>query len=200
MNRLFALAAISAGILWITLTLALVGAWERGDTFPTYEFLNGLRPLPLTLMAVALYGIYQTAAPSVGRTGRGAFIVSLVGLALLAAGAALEFWIGGGVRDGDADLLSNLGWFAYLFGYLVLSIGLIAFGIAVRRAQVWGKWSWLPLATGIVWASFLFCVILQNAFDFPFTEVSQVLFGALWMGMGVVLWSTATMDVEMVRQ
>lgn len=146
MKDIFALAAIVGGILWLALNLALVGAWERGDNFPTYEFLNALRPLPLALFAFALYGIYRIV--NVGRVG---FLISLAGFALLAAGAALEFWIGGGVRDGDVDTLSLAGWLTYLVGYLVLSIGLIAFGIAFYKTRAWGIFSIVPLIFALLW-------------------------------------------------
>jgi hypothetical protein len=74
MKTPFPIAAILGGILWLALNLALVGAWERGDTFPTYEFLNALRPLPLALFAFALYGLYRIV--KVGRVG---FFISLAG-------------------------------------------------------------------------------------------------------------------------
>lgn len=183
MKNIFSLAAILGGILWLALNLALVGAWERGDNFPTYEFLNALRPLPLALFAFALYGLYRTV--NVGRIG---FIISLAGFALLAGGAAIEFWLGGGVRDGDVDTLSLVGWLTYLVGYLVLSIGLIAFGIAFYKTRAWGTFSIVPLITGIVWASWFVFITLNEAIQNNFADLAQYLFAVLWIVMGMLMW------------
>jgi hypothetical protein len=183
MKNSAALAAILGGILWLALNLALVGAWERGDNFPTYEFLNTLRPLPLAFLAFALYGLYRMV--KVGRVG---FFISLAGFALLAAGAAIEFWIGGGVREGDVDTISLVGWLTYLVGFLLLSIGLIAFGLAFYRTRVWGANSIVPLITGIVWASWFLFVMLDNVMQSNFADIAQYLFALLWIGMGVLMW------------
>lgn len=182
MRNLFALAAILGGILWIVLHLALTGAWDRGDTFPTYEFLNALRPLPLALFAYALYGVHRTV-----NTGRTGFFISIAGFFLLAAGAALEFWIGGGVRDGDVDTLSLAGWLTYLLGFLVLSVGLIAFGIAVYRAQSAGTARLLPLLMGIVWASWFPLILLGNTMQNDYSELPEYAFAVLWIATGVLM-------------
>jgi hypothetical protein len=179
----YAISAIVGGLLWFALHLALIGAWERGDTFPTYEFLNALRPLPLALFAFALYGLYCYL-----HTGRTGFFIAVTGLLLLAAGAALEFWIGGGVRDGDVDTLSLVGWLVYLAGYLTLGIGLSAFGIAVLRARVWGTYSYLPSLTGLVWSLWLPSLMLGEVMSNNFSELPQYLFAFLWVVMGVLLW------------
>ena len=182
MKNFPALAAILGGILWLALNLALVGAWERGNNFPTYEFLNALRPLPLALFAFALYGLYRTV--NVGRRG---FILSLAGFALLAAGAVIEFWIGGGVRDGDVDTISLIGWLTYLVGYLLLSIGMISLGIAFDRTHAWGVFSIVPLITGIVWASWFLIIMLDNVMQNNFADIAQYLFALLWIGMGALM-------------
>ena len=194
MKNLVALSAIIGGIFWLALNLALVGAWERGDNFPTYEFLNALRPLPLALFAFALYGLYRVV--KVGRVG---FFVSLAGFVLLAAGAAIEFWIGGGVRDGDVDTISLAGWLTYLVGFLLLSIGLISFGIAFYRARAWGVNSIVPLITGIVWASWFLFIMLDNVMQNNFTDISQYLFALLWIGMGVLRWKENQVNVVIGR-
>ena len=181
MKNLFTLSAVVGGIFWLALNLALVGAWERGNNFPTYEFLNALRPLPLALFAFALYGLYRLV--KVGRVG---FVISLAGFALLAAGAAIEFWIGGGVRDGDVDTLSLAGWLTYLVGYLGLSIGLIAFGIAFYKTRAWGANSIVPLITGIVWASWFVFIMLGNVMQNNFADMAQYLFALLWIVLGVL--------------
>lgn len=183
MKNFYALAAIVGGILWLALNLALVSAWERGDNFPTYEFLNALRPLPLALFAFALYGLYRIV--NVGRVG---LLISLAGFALLAAGAALEFWMGGGVRDGEVDTLSLVGWLTYLVGYLVLSIGLIAFGIAFYKTRAWGPFSIVPLITGFVWASWFLFVTLSELMQNNFGDLAQYAFALLWIGMGALMW------------
>lgn len=190
MKNLLALAAILGGILWLVLNLALVGAWERGDNFPTYEFLNALRPLPLALFAFALYGLYRRV--NVGRVG---FFISLAGFALLAAGAAIEFWFGGGVRDGDVDTLSLAGWLTYLVGYLVLSIGLIAFGIAFYQTRVWGTNSIVPLITGVVWASWFGFIMLGNVTQNNFADLAQYIFALMWVVMGVLMWKENQVNV-----
>lgn len=183
MKNPYALFAIVGGFLWLVLNFALVGAWERGDNFPTYESLNALRPLPLVLLAYALYGLYRVV-----KVGRRALIISLAGLFLLAAGAAIEFWIGGGVRDGEVDTISLAGWLTYLAGYLLLSIGLIAFGVAVYRPRAWGAYSIVPLVTGIVWASWFPFIMLDNLIQNSLADVSQYLFAILWIVIGALLW------------
>ncbi len=187
MKNLVALSAIIGGIFWLALNIALVGAWERGNNFPTYEFLNALRPLPLALFAFALYGLYRLV--KVGRVG---FIISLAGFGLLAAGAAIEFWIGGGVRDGDVDTLSLVGWLTYLVGYLVLSIGLNAFGVAFYRTRVWGANSVVPLITGIVWAFWFFFIMLDNVMQNNLADLAQYIFALLWIVIGVLMLQQQT--------
>lgn len=191
MKNRFAVSGIVGGILWLALNLTLVGAWERGGNFPTYEFLNALRPLPLALFAFALYGLYRSV--NVGRIG---YIISLAGFALLAAGAAIEFWIGGGVRDGDVDTLSVAGWLTYLVGYLVLSVGLIAFGVAVYRARAWGANSVVPLITGIVWASWFLFIMLGNVMQNNFADIAQYLFAVMWIVMGALMLHEQTRVAE----
>lgn len=183
MKNPYAVFAIAGGFLWLVLNLALVGAWERGDNFPTYEFLNALRPLPLVLLAYALYGLHRAL-----NVGRRAVLISLSGFFLLAAGAAIEFWIGGGVRDRDVDTISLAGWLTYLAGYLLLSIGLIAFGVAVYRPRAWGAYSTVPLVTGIVWASWFPSIMLDNLMQNSLADISQYLFAILWIVIGALLW------------
>lgn len=182
MRNPFALAAILGGTLWIALHIALTGAWERGDIFPTYEFLNALRPLPLALFALALYGVYRVV-----NTGSTAFRISLAGFFLLAVGAATEFWIGGGVRDGDVDTLSLAGWLTYLLGFFVLSVGLVGFGITVYRARAWGTFGTLPLLAGIVWAAWFPLILLGNLGLADYGEITQYVFAILWIAMGVLM-------------
>jgi hypothetical protein len=183
MKQMYALSAMIAGICWISLNLALVGAWERGSVFPTYEFLNALRPLPLALMAFALYGVYRSTGR--GRTG---LLISLGGLVLLAAGAAIEFWVGGGVRDGDVDTLSLVGWTTYLGGYVVFAIGLFAFAILLDRAGGNHTASLLLLALALSWAAWLPLVLLAESTGTNLADASQLLFGGLWVLLGVQLW------------
>lgn len=190
LNFLAASAALLGGALWFALNIALVGARERGDNSPTYEFLNALRPVPLALFAFALYGLYRMV--NVGRVG---FFISVAGFFLLAAGAAIEFWIGGGVRDGDVDTLSLAGWLMYLVGYLVLSIGLIAFGIAFYQTRVWGAFRFVPLITGIVWASWFLFIMLGNVTQNNFADISQYLFVLLWIVMCVLMWKENQVNV-----
>lgn len=187
MKNLAAACAIIGGILWIVLNLALIGAWERGSVFPTYEFLNGARPLPLALLAFALYGIYRDAAARIARAARIGFYVALAGFGLPALGAALEFWIGGGVRDGGVDTLSLAGWLIYLTGYLVSSIGLILLGAGVLQARAWGDYSILPLLTGVVWAMWFPLIMVDQALGTQTSDWTQWTFGGLWIAMGVLM-------------
>lgn len=184
LTTFYMLAAILGGVFWIGLNLALDGAWERGEAFPTYELVNALRPLPLALFAFALYGLYQMFDARIGRNG---VYAALAGFFLLVAGAALEFWIGGGVRDGDVDTLSLAGWLIYLVGYLVLSIGLVMFGIHVLCARAWRTFSLLPLSIGIVWAAWFPLVMIGELMNINFSGITQYLFGLLWIGVGVLM-------------
>lgn len=186
MKNLYAGAAIVGGTLWIVLNLALVGAWDRGDAFPTYEFLNAGRPLPLALLSFALYGLFQGVRDRIGRPARIGFSIALAGFGLLALGAALEFWVGGGVRDGDVDTLSLTGWLVYLAGYLVLSIGLILFGVRFYLAHAWGEYSMLPLLTGITWAAWFPLIMLDQAAALKTSDWAHLTFGGLWIAIGVI--------------
>lgn len=187
MKNLSAAAAILGGILWILLTLALVGAWERSVGVLTYEFLNGARPLPLALLAFALYGMYRSVRERTGRAARIGIFIALAGFGLLALGAALEFWIGGGVRDGDVDTLSLAGWLTYLSGFLVLSVGLILFGVGFYRSRAWDDYSILPFLTGLVWAAWFPLVMLDQVMRVATSNWAQLTFGGLWIAMGIIL-------------
>ena len=70
-----------------------------------------------------------------GWSGRMGLITAMIALAALARSGVLQFWVVD--READFDSIPvNLGFFLGLLSYVVLAVGMFAYGIAAIRAGI----------------------------------------------------------------
>ena len=122
---------------------------------------------------------------------------------MLIAGNVAEFWLvlaqskpnaNAAYQSGAEEVWigSEIGWMLFLLGFLIMSIGLVLFGVAAVRANELPRWRALPLMVGVAGLmAFLFGPFLVAAADLLLT-----LIGVGWILLGYALWSEKD---EMVR-
>ena len=143
--------------------------------------------------------------------GQVAFIIGYIGFWRLYAARvsrggkfALGLFCGGGIMlaFGHMSFMSALGNVEYLFalvllGMLLLTIGLIWFGILNLRQPVLSHWPWLPLVTGVM--GFI------GFFLFSGEEITAVflffrtLFALGLFGLGLTMWLDNATQVKVAR-
>ncbi|MDQ4076609.1 MAG: hypothetical protein M3220_10235 [Chloroflexota bacterium] len=127
------LTAFVAGLLGVFL---LMGSSDWGPpgtaAYRFYETRNRLVPLPLLLVAVGLITLYVRWRDVVGRLGRVAFVIALIGTGLMIIGNVAEFWFFTEYPYGEINPRSHA-WLIFLLGLLALVVGSLLYGIAVLR-------------------------------------------------------------------
>ena len=142
MNRIFALAGLLGGLLWIILTIAFSSDWSAPGTlqYIAYQNYNRLWSLILFLMLLGFIGLYLQYPFRAGRLGQIGFGLLVLGFVLMMAGNIAEFWVftdspyEGGLNP------RNLSWFTFLFGWLFTLIGSLLWGIHSNRTYVLPQW------------------------------------------------------------
>jgi hypothetical protein len=184
--RRAAVACVAAGLGWLALVPA--SALFR-DGALSYGGYYRVAAVPLGLFVVAWWLLGRVWSWSSPRARWGYRLV-LAGLALAFAGDALEFW-GSWLLDeeiaierpGDAWWGSNAGWSLFLFGFLLLLVGGPTAAVALRPAR-------LPFWVLALVTLIGFGIFGGNAFhesSLPVAAVGLGLFGAGWIGLGLVL-------------
>jgi hypothetical protein len=188
--RRAAVVCWAAGAAWLALVPA--SALFRDDAL-SYGGYYRVMAVPLGLFVAAwwLFGrVWSWSSPR----ARWGYRLVLAGLALAFAGDTLEF--GGSwlldeeiafERADEAWWGSNAGWSMFLFGFLLLLVGGPTAAVALRPARLpW--WAFL-LVTAIG-----FGILAGNALheaSLPVAAIGIGLFGAGWIGLGVLLWRRA---------
>lgn len=181
-NRRGGLAAVAAGLLWL-----LVWFHQRLTHGPTevneQRLVLGLTWLdsakflvaPLILLMVGLVVLYQHPRPP-ARMARIGGIVTIVGLAFLILGVALEFWSfpWGSYAVGFDVARPQIGGLVQALASLIFTLGLLVFTVDLLRAKV------IPL-----WIASI--LILGGLTTFYLTPVSW-LPGVAWLLLGGMLW------------
>jgi hypothetical protein len=185
-ERRAAVACIAAGAAWLALVPASV-LFRDGDL--SYGGYFRLMAVPLALFVVAWWLLGRVWSWSSPRARWGYRLV-LVGLALAFVGDTLEFW-GSWLLDepvsrdapSDAWWGSNAGWSLFLFGFLLLLVGGPTAAVALRPARLpfWALALVTVLAFGILVGNALHDASLLTA------AIGLGIFGAAWIGLGVVL-------------
>ncbi len=190
--RLGGLAAILGGVLWIAVRVLVL---LQPPPF-SYDAYNRIFVAPLLLLLVGLLGLSVRSAGGRGRLARTGTIAALVGCALLIAGNVAEFWLvlvqskpnaNAAYQSGAEEVWigSEIGWMLFLLGFLILSIGLVLFGVAAVRANEPPRWRALPLMIGVAGLiAFLFGPFLVAVADLLLT-----LIGVGWILLGYLLRS-----------
>lgn len=171
-----AAAAIVGGLAWIPVRLGVSVAYSAPFLELDYVTWNKLMAVPLVLMMVATLGLVPRRC---ARGTKVAAAVVLLGLVGMLAGVVTEFFVAGGL-SGDRDG-AMLGWGTFLIGLAVHVVGLLALGVALRRAVA----GWLALLVGVLHLAWLPAVMLQEAW---LLVLDQVAIGLAWVGIGAALW------------
>ena len=143
--RLSGLAALLGGLVWTISWLlnAQTAEGNRAVLGLTEGNLRAMLNLPVLLLLAGLVGLYRLHAGRCGKLGILGFGLTLLGMALLLVGNITEYGLLGDPTDGR-------GWALIGFGFLVIPVGMLLFGIAVIRADVLPRWSRvLPLLVGL---------------------------------------------------
>jgi hypothetical protein len=161
-----------------------IGWGEPGSAaYTRYEIYNRAAPAVLLLLLAATQSARHLLRDVVGRTGSH---LASAGLAVMAAGSALEFWVF--TESAYApDSLRGYGWTTYCAGLLLFYIGTGVFGLALRRAPGFGVagvllMCWLPSAAVLAAAGSLAGIAL------PAFSMAVALCGAGYVLIGYGLW------------
>ena len=179
------LAAMLGGMLWMVLmSLAAL----EGPTEGAYSRMN---TASLLLLMGGLVGFHARQQSRSGTLGLAGFVVSFVALTLMFVGNVIESWISdlifADVQPGEFKPGAHAGWGTFLVGLVLLSVGLVLFGIATIRAKVLPRWSRvLPLITGLLLALGFLVALSIGEWGFGVTVLSL---GLGWMLLGYVVWS-----------
>jgi hypothetical protein len=167
--RLCGLAAVLGGTLF--LLMIFLGDANLEDTF-----IWLLTPLPALLLTFGVAGLSTFS----GENGGIRIILLVIGIAtiLTAVGFALMAWLN--VEDG---------WMVMILGVVLISLGLLVFGLANWQAQVLPRWNWLPLVVGAIATAIIIIGSLA-----PSSEDSDLGFylwfgaiGAGWVLLGLII-------------
>ena len=168
---------------------------------PMPDLISGQNPLLILVGQAALIagyvGFFQLYAHRAGRPGLIAVRLFCGGGILLAAGhlgfmSSLAEYVPPAVLPYAESLFLLV-----LIGLLLLTGGLIWFGVLNLRQPVLARWRWLPLATGLM--GFI------GFFFFSGEEITAVflgfrtLFALGLIGLGLTMWQEGPAQVETVR-
>lgn len=183
-------ALIVGGVLWVVARVFV--------TFPpplSYDAANRLFTLPLLLLLAGWLGLFVGLRGRVSGLVRGGWLASLVGMALMLIGNAVEFWgvllqekpnAYAAASGEEVWAGSDVGWMIFGLGHLLVVIGMAVVGIAGRRGLVFRRsWS-VPVGIailGLVWPILSFTA----AGDVAVMAAT----GITWALLGYVLGRTA---------
>ncbi len=186
------LAAAIGGLLWALLPLGIffVSIEETRAGTPAHLAAAALywlmAVIPLLLLLAGLAALHALHGRAYGRLGRLGFLVSLVAL--------LAMFVGNGVEVASLTFRgseSAVGHSAFLIGFLLLLIGSVPLGLAIRRARQdpASRLGWpllvLALPLGVLIAVVLGAVAPGT--DLGFWAAITVPYGVAWALLGYAL-------------
>jgi hypothetical protein len=158
------LAAMLAGVAFI-LEIVFV-RWENASLWFNVGYL-----IAALLMLVGLVGLHTLQKNNYGRSGRGGFwavvvatLGQLLGIIVYLLGSAALYWL------------------AFPVGFVVVTVGLIIYGVATLQAKVLPRWCGLAL---IIIPPIKTISILPTTI--AWRDYGWILFGLLWLALGYVL-------------
>ena len=152
------------GVLWavwaITIFIARANPGTTLDFFSQFVFL-----IAVLLTIGGMVGLHALQGTSYGRIGRAGFYTAVVALLAQALGAIVL------LAGSEA-----LQWLIFPMGNLALLVGLVLYGAATLQAGILPRWCgfWLIVLAPVA----LFFVAFGGS----------ILFAALWLALGYVLW------------
>lgn len=148
-------------------------------------------------LIIGFVAYFQLYAPRMGRFGKNALRLLCGGGILLAVGhVSFMSSLAEYVPPSIVPYAENL-FFLVLIGLLLLTIGLVWFGILNLRQHRLAHWQWLPLATGLMGFTGFF---LFSGEEITATFLFfRTLFALGLFGLGLVLWLDKPVQPELVR-
>ncbi len=151
-------AAVLGGLLYVALRVIYFlfthgsGQSPRGGTLFGLDATDYCRLEPIwpVLLMLGLWAFHERQAGRTSRSGRGAYVTAMIGLATLALSWVLQCWI----VDPDVyfdSLAVTGGYYLGSLGYVALLVGMIVYGIAIVRAGApprWGPCRWRSACSG----------------------------------------------------
>jgi hypothetical protein len=194
------LLLIVSGVAWGLWYFGMnwVGWGEPGSAaYSRYEIYNRMAPAVLLLLLVATQYARHILRGVLGRSGRAGGHLASAGLAVMAAGSALEFWAFTESAYAPGSL-RGYGWTTYCLGLLLFYIGTAVFGFALRRAPGFGAagvllMGWLPAGAVLSAAGSLAGAAL------PAFSVAVAFCGSAYVLIGYRLWAAATSAASLKR-
>lgn len=168
-----AIATVTGGCLWIV-KVVLDGLASPALVWAT-DPLFFVAPL---LMLAGFWGFHARYSERIRGMGRTGFVNTFIGLVLLVVGFA------SGLSFGSEEALRISS-----FGFLILAFGLILLGLETMKVGALPRWSFLPLAMGLLVP--LSIVAGDNAL---LRVPLSAFFGLGWVLLGVVLLMDAAGD------
>lgn len=205
--RLAGLAGVVGGMLWALWpvgTEVFFAESVRTDIQAVAALAYALFPLlPAVLIILGLAGLHQFHGSTYGRVGLLGVTVSAGAVAIMASGLALEgidiFILGG-------TSLSGIAHGGFFLGFLVLLLGSIALGIAVRRADRLLRARWLGLLLAVAIPAGIAMVILKESIaptpvdsDLWFWIAFTTAYGLAWVVLGYHMRFIERSDDSAVR-
>jgi hypothetical protein len=123
------------GVLWGGWYFGMdwIGWGEPGSArYARYELYNRIAPAVFLVLIVATQKAHRVLRNRYSRWGGAGCHLASAGLAVMALGSALEFWLFTESSYG-AGSLRGLGWGTYCIGLLLFYIGTAIFGAVLRR-------------------------------------------------------------------
>jgi hypothetical protein len=162
--RLCGFAAILGGAMFL---LMIAFAETNLENTTIWSFIPIL-PILLTLGAAGLY-TFSGANVAVRATA----VLTGIGTIAMALGFALMSWLD-----------TEEGWMLMVIGILMMTLGLLLFGLANWRARVLPRWNWLPLVIGVI----TMAMLLPGLLGVPLGGTDSELDFNLWSGATGAGW------------
>lgn len=163
-----ALAAMLAGAVWIAYALFGLAGANQEVSGPLDVFII----VAWLLQVVGLVGFHTLQKENYGRIGRAGFYTFIVGAPAQSLGLLLV--LAGSLTLGE--ILVNVGGFGIL-------VGLVLYGAATLQARILPRWCGIALIVSLP-----LTILLQN--------YGGIVFGAVWLALGYVLWSIRAQAAE----
>lgn len=179
--RTSALAGLVGGAMMTVTGLALLSVLNEAE----FEYVEPFGTVAMFVLALALPALYASERGWFGR-------LATVGFGLLSVG-----WIAASVGLAVTTLtmppVSEAGFLAFLLGFLVASVGMLAFGVAMLRSDASPSLrivAWLLVAAlpvGVPFAIAFTTYVMGEGAD-PWAG-PMLLYGLAWVVLGRYLWS-----------
>jgi hypothetical protein len=182
-----------------------------------YNLENPILIVPLLLFVLSLAGLYMYTRrqQALNTLGTASFIISLIGLILAIThvflGEYWPWWFGGWWYGGYGGLFERympspgllwvLWYGSFGPGFVVLALGLVLFGLSIRKTKVMLSWPVLALimasiATGLMGLGIKIFVVSETDMtelinkSRPYLAI-LALFGVAWISLGLTLCRSA---------